>query len=215
MLPTRFTKIDLLTVGDHWFLETTDLCYFLGEYNARKGFGHSPTNQHVYNIKMPMTYRGTPRWRYKDRSIHVAISSLREAFGERVNQITLVPIPPSKTPSHSEYDNRIGQIAQGVVAGTRGNVVELIHQTIDMEASHRAQESGRARASIEELVAAYQVNSEQATACNPIIGIFDDVLTTGRHFKAMQRVIRHHLPQALVLGFFVARCVPEASTSQS
>jgi predicted amidophosphoribosyltransferase len=178
------------------------------------GFGHSPTNQYVYNIKMPMSCRGTTRWPHKSRSINAAIDSLREAFGERINHVTLVPIPPSKTTAHPEYDNRVTQIAQGVVARTQGNALELVHQIVDMEASHRAQASGRGRASIEELVAAYEFNRDLARSCKPIIGIFDDVLTTGRHFKAMQRVILRHFPQARVVGFFVARCVPEANVAQ-
>lgn len=214
MLPTRFTKIDQLTITDHWFLEVADLCYFLGEYNARRGFGHSPTNQLIYNIKMPMTCRGTPRWPHKGRSIHAAIAALREAFGEKINHLTLVPVPPSKTTAHPEFDNRVVQIAHGIVAGTKGNVVELVHQTVDMDASHLAPALGRSRASIDELVAAYTYDADEAGTCNPIIGVFDDVLTTGRHFKSMQRIILRHLPEAKVVGFFLARCVPEANAAQ-
>lgn len=175
------------------------------------GFGHSPTNQHIYNIKMPMSCRGTPRWPHKERSIRAAISALRVAFGERIDQITLAPTPPSKTVNHPEYDNRVLQLANGAVSGTRGNVVELVHQTVDMQASHLAQTAGGQRASIEELVAAYAFQESASTSCNQIIGVFDDVLTTGRHFKAMRRTILNHLPRAKVVGFFVARCVPDAS----
>ncbi|AOV54766.1 hypothetical protein A4C47_17660 [Escherichia coli O157:H7] len=35
--------------------------------------------------------------------------------------------------------------------------------------------------------------------------IFDDVLTAGSHFKAMKSLILQHIPEACILGLFVAR----------
>ena len=51
IFPHRLTKIDDLTREDHWYLTDEDDCYFLGEYTAREGFGHSHTNSVIYNIK--------------------------------------------------------------------------------------------------------------------------------------------------------------------
>ena len=44
-----------------------------------------------------------------------------------------------------------------------------------------------------------------------IIGIFDDVLTTGAHFKAVQMLLRRQFPAARIIGFFIARRVPDTA----
>jgi predicted amidophosphoribosyltransferase len=44
-----------------------------------------------------------------------------------------------------------------------------------------------------------------------VIGIFDDVLTTGAHFKSVQSLLRDQFPQAQIIGLFIARRVPETA----
>ncbi len=41
--------------------------------------------------------------------------------------------------------------------------------------------------------------------------IFDDVLTTGAHFKAVEAVLRTHFPELPIAGLFLARRAPDAS----
>jgi predicted amidophosphoribosyltransferase len=57
----------------------------------------------------------------------------------------------------------------------------------------------------------YQVNAAALVPAPQVIGIFDDVLTTGAHFKAAQTVLRQQFPGAQIIGFFIARRVPETS----
>ncbi|QXP89654.1 hypothetical protein [Methylococcus capsulatus] len=42
-----------------------------------------------------------------------------------------------------------------------------------------------------------------------VIGLFDDVLTTGAHFKATQSMLQETFPGVRVIGLFIARRVPE------
>ena len=42
-----------------------------------------------------------------------------------------------------------------------------------------------------------------------VIGIFDEVLTTGAHFKAVQELLQVQFAQAKIIGLFIARRVPE------
>jgi hypothetical protein len=69
------TKIDDLILPDHWYLESEDECYFLGEYTAGKGFAHSTTNQRIFNLKKGMERRGLPDWIWKHRAIQLAARS--------------------------------------------------------------------------------------------------------------------------------------------
>jgi predicted amidophosphoribosyltransferase len=43
------------------------------------------------------------------------------------------------------------------------------------------------------------------------IGLFDDVLTTGAHFRAAHSVLKRAFPNARIIGLFIARRVPESS----
>jgi predicted amidophosphoribosyltransferase len=44
-----------------------------------------------------------------------------------------------------------------------------------------------------------------------VIGLFDDVLTTGAHFRAAAAALRQSLSDVRIVGFFIARRVPEAA----
>ncbi len=43
-----------------------------------------------------------------------------------------------------------------------------------------------------------------------VIGLFDDVLKTGAHYRAASAVLRQAFPGVRVIGLFIARRVPEA-----
>jgi hypothetical protein len=73
--------------------------------------------------------------------------------------------------------------------------------------SHLAEE----RVSIEDLIASMGINEALAQPAPRTIGIFDDVLTTGRHFKAIRSVLRARFPDVPIVGIFVVRRVPEST----
>ena len=78
--PNRFTKIDELTLPDHSFLTSDDVCYYIGEYTARKNFSYSPTNQLIYNFKKPMERKNSSDWKYKGSAIREAAMAMRNAL---------------------------------------------------------------------------------------------------------------------------------------
>jgi hypothetical protein len=43
------------------------------------------------------------------------------------------------------------------------------------------------------------------------IGLFDDVLATGAHYRASSGLLKAAFPGVCVIGFFIARRVPEAA----
>jgi predicted amidophosphoribosyltransferase len=61
------------------------------------------------------------------------------------------------------------------------------------------------RKSPAELRQNYRIAEMQLQNLRGIVGIFDDVLTTGSHFKAVKEMILERAPQTRVIGFFVAR----------
>ncbi len=211
--PKRFTRIDALTRPDHYYLEEGDHCYFLGEYTARKGFSHSATNKLIINFKKPMDRRGRPEWRYKHQSIETAATALYDALaGTNLDAVSFVPVPPSKARPDPLYDDRVAETLRifSELNRTKLNrevhICEAVVQSCSMEAAH----DGSARPNPPELVANYQIDAAHAKLLRTHAFIFDDVLTTGCHYKAMVRRIADCSPSTSCVGLFLARRAPEA-----
>jgi len=208
-LATRLSKIDELTRPDHTFLGPNDICYYLGEYTARAGYTFSPTNDLIQNLKKPMDRRDRPEWRYKTWAINRSSEILRDALPvEWFGQVTFVPVPPSKTKDHTHYDDRLRQILGKVGEGRRLDFREMVVMTESIDAAHLTEN----RRSIEELLRCMSIDGSLLEPPPPsAICIFDDVLTTGAHFKAVDRILRTQFPNLPIIGLFLARRAPEAS----
>ena len=59
--------------------------------------------------------------------------------------------------------------------------------------------------SVEELLAAYEIDQGLVNPRPRWIGVFEDVLTAGTHFVAMKSILQH--PGVALSGFFIARRV--------
>ena len=191
MLPQRFTEIDALTRPDHYYLNEDDYCLYLGEYTARAGFSHSQTNQHIFNIKAPIRCRGTGRWRWKEQSMSIAARALRAALGKKIGQFTFVPVPPSKSKSDAEYDDRMIRILTQMGKGFDVDIREMIEQDRNMVPSHEAQQDGIARTPIDDLDDAYSIDNAQCGPTRRYLAVVDDVLTTGAHISTMKQILLH------------------------
>lgn len=203
--PHNLTEIDTLTRPDHYRLDTTDTCLFLGEYTARRNFSYSKTNQLIWNLKKTMDRRGLPEWRHKGVAIQQAGVALRAAINPAfIQQATFVPIPPSKAKTDPLYDDRMIQVLK--LLGPNTDIRELIIQIESTEACHR-NDDGR---DPEEIKENYIFNKTFMNPAPSQFAICDDVLTTGAHFKAVQSMLLERFPGIPIYGIFIARRAPEA-----
>ncbi|HUQ91538.1 MAG TPA: hypothetical protein VM120_07640 [Bryobacteraceae bacterium] len=209
-MPIRLSKIDDLTRPDHFFIEAADECLYLGEYTARKGYQFSDTNNLIFNLKKPMERRDQPGWNYKRRAVEKAGRQLREALDalnpKWLSMATLVPMPPSKVKSDPMYDDRLIQMLRVLGTGIQLDIREMIAQRESTEAAH----STEARPRVDELCDNYSIEESLVDPPPRVIGVIDDVLTTGSHFKAAQRLLRSRFPAVKIYGIFVARRVPDS-----
>src|SRR5258708_32868752 len=67
--------------------------------------------------------------------------------------------------------------------------------------------------SVEELLAAYEIDQGLVNPRPRWIGVFDDVLTAGTHFVAMKSILQHSFPGVALSGFFIARRVFPGGTA--
>jgi len=206
--PQRLTKIDDLARPDHFYLTPADECYFLGEYTARKGYAFSATNQLILNFKKSMDKRGTAQWRYKEKAIEEAGAAFRASLNsEWLDGATLVPIPPSKSKNDALYDDRLVRMVRGICAQPQLDVRELVLQRASTVAVHDQEN----RPTPEQIQANYAIDQAIRDPNPQVIGLFDDVLTTGAHFRAASTVLQQSFPGVRIVGLFIARRVPEAA----
>ena len=206
--PKNFTKIDDLMLPDHYYLSKDDLCYFLGEYTARKDHSYSYTNSLIWNFKKSMDRRGQPEWRYKAEAILQVAAAFKVALGEgALSGMTFVPIPPSKSKSDPLYDDRLTKMLNAIRPTPKPDIREIIVQQSSADAVHLSSD----RPTPEEFANGYKID-ESLTMPEPgCIVIVDDVITTGAHFQAAKKVLSECLPAVQIIGLFIARRVPDSS----
>jgi predicted amidophosphoribosyltransferase len=206
--PQRLTKIDDLARPDHFHLTAADECYFLGEYTARKGYAFSATNQLILNFKKSTNTRNTAQWRYKEQAIGEAAAAFRAALNnEWLDSATLVPIPPSKSKNDALYDDRMVRMLRGIRVQPALDVRELVVQRASTAAIHDQE----TRPTPDQIKANYGIDPAILDPGPQVIGLFDDVLTTGAHFRAASTVLQQSFPGVRIVGLFIARRVPEAA----
>jgi hypothetical protein len=88
-----------------------------------------------------------------------------------------------------------------------GQQIDIRELVIQVTNTDSARTLGGARMAAAELARLYRVNEALSTPTPARIIVFDDVLTSGAHFKAMQSVLSERFPGAQILGLFVARTV--------
>lgn len=203
----RFQLIDGSNISDHPRLDADDRCCYMFEYTSGRDYSFSSTNSLISNLKKkPIKKLTRPaEYRYKESAIAQCSAWLSEAINPRwLETATLVPMPPSKEKTDPEHDDRIMQICQGINTSFTVDVRELVLQHESIPAAH---ENPDCRLSVNELAGLYLVNEQEVSPSPNTIGIVDDVLTAGTHFKAMKHVLEDSFPGVPIWGLFIARRV--------
>lgn len=179
-----------------------DSCLYLFEYTSNRNYSFSKTNQFIANLKKRPSLRNTNQWPHKVNEMRRCSQHLAQALNpEWLKVATLVPVPPSKSKDDPEYDDRMLTVCRGI--GADMDVRELVVQTVSLRAAHESPH----RPSVEELIEAYAINEALAGPAPQQIGIFDDVLTAGSHYRAMHTVLSARFPGIPIAGLFIARRV--------
>jgi hypothetical protein len=200
----RLTEIDETNIGDHARLAGEDGCLYLFEYTSGKNYAFSATNSLISNLKKKPSISSENELYYKNRAINQCAANLRQALNPAwLDTATLVPVPPSKAVDHPDYDRRIERIARLIRPGL--DVRLLVTQRESTVAAHEAQAGERV--TVDQLLEFYEINETVAAPAPTSIGILDDVLTAGTHFKAMQHVLSARFPGVPIIGLFIARRV--------
>ncbi|MDO8876240.1 MAG: hypothetical protein Q8M24_04825 [Pseudolabrys sp.] len=194
----RLQKIDETSRRDHYYLADDDDCYFLYEYTSGAGWRGGETNQLIHNLQKK---KGDGGYNYKAQAIVRCAKDFSEAINPKwLATATLVPVPPSKAKADPLFDDRIERVCKCIKSSVPVEVKEIVYQINSADTF-----KGGHRLPPTELAENYHVDAVELAASRPTIGVVDDVLTTGSHFKAVKTKILATRPEVKVVGFFVAR----------
>ncbi len=199
-------------------MKENDVCFYIMEYHSKLGYKHSNENSTIQNLKKPMDRINNSEWSHKEKAIREIGEMCKQCFDKIDSQRLIIPIPPSKTKNDILYDNRILQILN-IARQDNGNIIHndnIILQSKNYPASH---ENDGNRMSADALEKIYEVDLNELVSANiKNIIIFDDVITTGAHFRAVCNKLEQGLGDKFheydIKGLFVARTIrlePEES----
>lgn len=194
--------IDESNRSEHWYLGGEDDCYFIWERMSglKSGWDHYPANNFIANLQIPVTtrYENPERFKYKAPAIGHAALAVGKVRSELYAQSVFVPMPPSTIKGEAGYDDRLVRVLNAVVP--RLDVRELIVLTENVLAKAKGLNP-------EDRAHWFAVDESLAEPEPEVIVVFDDLLTTGSHFKAAKMTLEKRFPDALVQGLFLARAV--------
>ena len=179
-------------------LQDADACYYAREYISHGGYSASEANNLIINLKKPPDKRDTPQWKWKVRAIEQFANELGQLLPD---DISVAAVPTSKRRDDPEYDSRLDD-ALNILHGQRNKI--MIEAPFEMIESHQSAHTGGER-SVEEFYRLLQWRGFQQVP--ELIVLVDDVITTGAHFKACQRMIREYHPEVEIAGAFWAKVV--------
>jgi hypothetical protein len=197
----KLLQIDEQSRPDHPFLNEQDDCYYILEYTPREGPRFSSTNQLIFNLKKSVDRKGQPEYRYKNEAIIEAGDLFRSVLREDwLFQVTAIPIPCSKEKSDALYDDRMVRVLRRMMKGLDADIRDIIVQEENLDSFH-----GGCRLPPYRLSEYWSLDHDLCAGEPTAIAVFDDILTTGSHFKAAKILIHERWPNVPVFGVFLAR----------
>ena len=206
----KLSRIEGVFLSDHSSLEPDDYCYFLGEYTSGRSYEYGRTNSLISNFKKSPDKKGGSEWQYKEEAIRKIAEAFRKSLPSAwLRKVTLVPIPPSKTQKNPLYDDRMTRTLE-MLSQQSSNALD-VRELIKQSESRKADHESSLRQSIDDLIENYYIDQYLVYPEPEEIALFDDLLTTGKHFKAAQSILRKQYPSVKTRGIFVARRIFEKS----
>ncbi|WP_448104698.1 hypothetical protein [Pedobacter panaciterrae] len=205
-MPYKALKIDELTIMfDHHHIDADDECYHIMDYVKGAGY-NTVENSMILNFKKSLEYKGASHWHYKDENLH----KLKRIFFSiylpllknlGLSDATLIPIPPSKAKDNPLHDDRMLRLLN--LSFPSCDVREILLNKKSMNTSHNAE----VRHTVQEIYDNLKVDRILKDDLSEDLILFDDVITSGAHFKACKQKLQEEFPNSNIYGFFIARRV--------
>ena len=199
---------------DHYYLSAGDRCFYF--YVYRPGSRSSGVNRLIRNFKCPL--HGVRHDARRARSKAAAIRRIAMLLRTRVPRqlvegATWIPIPTSMPREHPEFDNRLEKALHLAFADYDRDVRPALRVLGPALADHFAGQRLRLEA-LQGLIAVDRAALRDGPLRERIV-LFDDLLTSGKHYRCCERALHDVLPGIPISGCFIARRVPPRRLGQA
>ena len=179
----KWRKLPEKSSHSHIHIKSDDICIYSREYIS-EGYIVSQTNSLILNFKKTLTKKkNSSEWRYRQKALEQFKIEIEQLFSENLN-ISITAIPSSKHKSDPKYDNRFEDLFNQLLQSRPYLKVEWpveIRQT--EQASHQV-----GNRNPEEIKQNYTWKGFKTIPKK--LCVFDDVLTTGSHFRAFSNFLK-------------------------
>lgn len=196
--PWALIPLNLSEQRDHAFLSASDRCSYLLEYAPGTGPRLAAGRQMIRD------YKSVRSAVCQQRAILTLARMLRAAVSATAaQQATWVPIPPSRVPRDAGFDDRLMRTLRLAFQGYDVDLRPLLYQAHSTPADHLCRRRLTAAALLENLHV--DAASLRLRPLRARINLFDDVLTTGKHYRYCEQRLREVLPDTPICGVFLLR----------
>jgi len=217
---SEFAWIDEATRSEHWVLGRDDHCLFLGEYLPGASWAGGGFNSLVLDFKRaPSRIRASRHpavvRRFKERAIETVAAALHGGFARAAveSALTFVPIPTSKPSGDEDYCDRLLRALHRAFEGLNADIRPLLRLKASARPDHERHAQRLRRGELQNLM---ELDPAQlARPLRPIVALFDDVLTSGKHLSVAKARIRERFPDQPVIAVLVARVSRDSSASSA
>lgn len=175
--------------------------FYAREYKARQGFDAGETNQLIYNFKKSPSVRNTGQWYYRNQAVLKFAQEASELIRQDAHGV-VTAIPSSKAKSDPEYTNRFEDFFSQLLSLRPNLVVNWpVEIAVTVPSAHL-----NGNRNPDAIKGNYVWKGFQGEMPNSLI-VFDDVVTTGSHFRAMHDFLRENGFNGDLYGIFWARSI--------
>lgn len=205
---SRITRIDN---RNHRHLDNNDICLFLHTMETH-GYDEmdrwSDTYRTIHDFKAnPVKARESRAYmKRKQRAMERIAADLISFFTSRDRlpemRFLLIPAVTSKPEGHPEHDDRLLKVCRSIAESTSSvTCADILSVDGELASSH----SSAGTRHPADLLPHIAVDSTFPIDGHDVLIVFDDVITTGGHFKACKQAILQAYGNVDVAGIFWAR----------
>ena len=190
---------------EYHYITGADYCLYKREYVSGYGYQGGPTNELVLNFKKNPDRKNKPlEWRHRMRAVKTFARESETLFPLNLN-ISVTAIPSSKHKNDPGYDCRFEDFFKEFLkARPNLNIEWPIEIKKNIQASHHG--GGRDPEDFKRNYVWRGFKKNPKTLC-----IFDDVLTTGAHFRAISDFLKENEYKGQIIGIFWSRAISPVS----
>ena len=184
-------------------IKDDDVCIYAREY-VTGGYGYKggPTNQLIINFKKaPPLKINTSKWKYRENAVKQFKEDI-EILLESTSQAVITSIPSSKKKNHPEYNNRFEDLFKEILKSHSQWIIEWPVEIKKTISASRCQ-GNRDPKSIKKNYFWRGFKNKPPEE----LYIFDDVLVSGAHFRAISDFLKENNYTGKIIGVFWAKAV--------